>query len=93
MVACNVLIPQLFWLRRVRTCLPLVFVISILVNVGMWFERFIIIVDIAGARFLAVELGRLCSHVHRACDLGWKLRLVLHVLLAVLSLSTCRGNC
>ena len=44
MVACNVVVPQLFWLRRIRSCLPLVFVISILVNVGMWFERFIIIV-------------------------------------------------
>src|SRR5271169_4973291 len=33
MVACNVLVPQLFWLRQVRTCLPVVFVISIAVNV------------------------------------------------------------
>jgi len=44
MVACNMLVPQLFWFRQVRTCLPVVFVVSILVNVGMWFERFIIIV-------------------------------------------------
>jgi Ni/Fe-hydrogenase subunit HybB-like protein len=44
MVACNVLIPQLFWLRQVRTSFLVVFVISVLVNVGMWFERFIIIV-------------------------------------------------
>ncbi len=52
MVACNVLIPQLFWLRRVRTTLILVFVISILVNVGMWFERFIIIVTALERDFL-----------------------------------------
>ena len=52
MVACNVLIPQLFWFRWVRTCLPLVFVISILVNVGMWFERFIIIVTALERDFL-----------------------------------------
>jgi molybdopterin-containing oxidoreductase family membrane subunit len=44
MVAFNVLVPQLFWFSRVRTNLLAVFVISILVNVGMWFERFIIIV-------------------------------------------------
>lgn len=52
MVACNALIPQLFWLRWVRTCLPMVFVISILVNVGMWFERFIIIVTALERDFL-----------------------------------------
>jgi molybdopterin-containing oxidoreductase family membrane subunit len=44
MVVCNVLVPQLFWFRRIRVTLPLVFVISILINIGMWFERFIIIV-------------------------------------------------
>jgi molybdopterin-containing oxidoreductase family membrane subunit len=44
MVACNVLIPQLFWFSRVRVNFLAVFGISILVNVGMWFERFIIIV-------------------------------------------------
>ena len=44
MVACNVVIPQLYWFRRVRRNLVAVFVISIFVNIGMWFERFIIIV-------------------------------------------------
>ncbi|MFB3916174.1 MAG: NrfD/PsrC family molybdoenzyme membrane anchor subunit [Terriglobales bacterium] len=44
MVSCNVLVPQLLWFKRVRRAVPVVFVISILVNVGMWFERFIIIV-------------------------------------------------
>src|SRR5688572_16409933 len=44
MVACNVLIPQLFWLKSVRRNLIIVFIISIFINVGMCFERFIIIV-------------------------------------------------
>jgi molybdopterin-containing oxidoreductase family membrane subunit len=44
MVACNVVIPQLFWWKRVRTSFAAVFVISVLINVGMWFERFVIIV-------------------------------------------------
>ena len=44
MVACNVLAPQLLWSRRVRGSVPTLFVLSILVNVGMWFERFVIIV-------------------------------------------------
>jgi molybdopterin-containing oxidoreductase family membrane subunit len=43
MVACNVLLPQLLWLRRFRTNLAAVWVLSILINVGMWFERFVII--------------------------------------------------
>ena len=52
MVSCNVLIPQLLWFRRVRTSLPLVFGIVILVNVGMWFERFVIIVTSLHRDFL-----------------------------------------
>lgn len=52
MVACNVVIPQLFWFRRVRTSLFVVFAISVLVNLGMWFERFIIIVTALERDFL-----------------------------------------
>src|SRR5690348_13456016 len=44
MVSCNVLVPQLFWFRRIRHNLFVVFIMSILVNIGMWFERFVIIV-------------------------------------------------
>lgn len=44
MIGCNVVAPQLFWFRWVRRTLPVVFIIVILVNVGMWFERFVIIV-------------------------------------------------
>ncbi|MDT8325603.1 MAG: NrfD/PsrC family molybdoenzyme membrane anchor subunit, partial [Bacteroidota bacterium] len=43
MVSCNVLVPQLFWFRRLRRSMGTVFVLSILINVGMWFERFVII--------------------------------------------------
>jgi molybdopterin-containing oxidoreductase family membrane subunit len=42
---CNVLAPQVFWSRRMRTNLVVVFVVSILINVGMWTERFLIIVQ------------------------------------------------
>jgi molybdopterin-containing oxidoreductase family membrane subunit len=44
MVSCNVLAPQLFWFKRFRTSIPVMFVVSIIVNIGMWFERFVIIV-------------------------------------------------
>jgi molybdopterin-containing oxidoreductase family membrane subunit len=44
MVSCNALAPQVLWLRRVRTNVAALFVLSILVNIGMWLERFVIIV-------------------------------------------------
>jgi molybdopterin-containing oxidoreductase family membrane subunit len=44
MMTCNVVSPQLFWFKKVRTNLVITFVLSIVVNVGMWFERFVIIV-------------------------------------------------
>jgi len=43
MVSCNLIFPQLFWIRKFRTNPWLVVGICILVNVGMWFERFVII--------------------------------------------------
>jgi molybdopterin-containing oxidoreductase family membrane subunit len=52
MVVCNLLIPQLFWFSQVRRQFLLVFVISILINVGMWMERFIIIVTSLERDFL-----------------------------------------
>ncbi len=52
MVSCNVLIPQLLWLRAVRRNIILVFLISIVVNIGMWFERFVIIVTSLHRDFL-----------------------------------------
>lgn len=44
MMTCNVITPQLFWFKKIRTNLVAVFIISIFVNIGMWFERFVIIV-------------------------------------------------
>ena len=44
MVSCNVLSPQVFWFKKMRTSVPVIFVMSLVVNVGMWFERFVIIV-------------------------------------------------
>jgi molybdopterin-containing oxidoreductase family membrane subunit len=44
MVSCNVITPQLFWFKKIRTNPWIVFALSIVVNIGMWFERFVIIV-------------------------------------------------
>jgi len=52
MVSCNVIIPQLFWFKQVRRSVPVLFVLSLFVNVGMWFERFVIIVTSLHRDFL-----------------------------------------
>jgi Ni/Fe-hydrogenase subunit HybB-like protein len=44
MMTCNVISPQLFWLKKVRTSVAASWLLSIVVNIGMWFERFVIIV-------------------------------------------------
>jgi len=45
MMTCNVISPQLFWFKSIRTNLTATFILSIIVNIGMWFERFVIIVS------------------------------------------------
>lgn len=44
MMSCNLFFPQFFWSKKLRTSIPFMFVVSIFVNVGMWFERFVITV-------------------------------------------------
>jgi molybdopterin-containing oxidoreductase family membrane subunit len=44
MVTCNVVSPHIFWFKKARTSPAIIFVMSLVINVGMWFERFVIIV-------------------------------------------------
>jgi molybdopterin-containing oxidoreductase family membrane subunit len=44
LILANILIPQALWLRRVRASVPALFAISLSVNIGMWLERFVIVV-------------------------------------------------
>ena len=44
LIVCNLVVPQVFWISAARRNVPLLFVISLVVNVGMWLERFVIIV-------------------------------------------------
>src|SRR5205823_10156244 len=55
---CNVVVPQTLWFRRVRTSVPTLFAISLLINVGMWLERFIIVVTSLHRDFLPSAWGR-----------------------------------
>jgi Ni/Fe-hydrogenase subunit HybB-like protein len=52
MVACNVVTPQLMWFKKLRTTPLIVFCLSLIINVGMWFERFVIIVTSLHRDFL-----------------------------------------
>lgn len=52
MIGCNVISPQLFWFKKCRTTIWIMFVLSIFVNIGMWFERFVITVTSLHRDFL-----------------------------------------
>lgn len=52
MIFCNVAVPQLFWLRKLRRSIPVMFVASIFINIGMWFERFVIVITSLSNDFL-----------------------------------------
>jgi molybdopterin-containing oxidoreductase family membrane subunit len=57
MFVCNVCVPQIFWSKRMRTSIPVMAVASILINIGMWFERFVIIVTSLHRDFLPSSWG------------------------------------
>jgi Ni/Fe-hydrogenase subunit HybB-like protein len=57
MVSCNVIFPQLYWFKGIRTSLWAMMIINILVNVGMWFERFVIIATSLHRDFLPSSWG------------------------------------
>ncbi|WP_186757496.1 NrfD/PsrC family molybdoenzyme membrane anchor subunit [Echinicola salinicaeni] len=52
MMTCNVISPQLFWFKKIRTSIVFTFLLSLVVNIGMWFERFVIIVTSLHRDFL-----------------------------------------
>ncbi len=47
MIFCNVVVPQIFWFKKFRDSIPVLFVATIFINIGMWFERFVIIVTLS----------------------------------------------
>ncbi|MBL9002206.1 MAG: polysulfide reductase NrfD [Phycisphaerae bacterium] len=55
MISCNVLSPQVFWFKAMRTSPIVIFIVSFLVTIGMWFERFVIIVTSLHRTFLPGE--------------------------------------
>ncbi len=67
MMTCNVISPQLFWFKKIRRSLIATFILSIVVNIGMWFERYVIIVTSLHRDYLPSSWG---EFVPTAVDIG-----------------------
>ena len=57
LIACNVLAPQAVWFKSMRASIPALFIVSVIVSFGMWFERFIIVVTSLHRDFLPSSWG------------------------------------
>jgi molybdopterin-containing oxidoreductase family membrane subunit len=57
MMSCNLLAPQFFWSKKIRRSIPAMFAISIVVNIGMWFERFVITITSLHRDYLPSSWG------------------------------------
>lgn len=57
LIVCNILTPQLLWMKKVRTSPIILFVISIIVNIGMWLERYVIVITSLTRDFLPSSWG------------------------------------
>jgi molybdopterin-containing oxidoreductase family membrane subunit len=57
LIVCNIITPQLLWSERIKGSVPTLFVISLIVNVGMWLERFVIVVTSLHRDFLPSSWG------------------------------------
>ena len=57
LILCNGIIPQLLWFKKVRMNIPVLFTIAIIVNIGMWLERYVIIVTSLARDFLPSSWG------------------------------------
>ena len=58
LILCNILTPQLLWFQKMRTNVPMLFVMSIIINIGMWLERFVIVVISLTRDFMPSAWGR-----------------------------------
>ncbi|MFP6624625.1 MAG: NrfD/PsrC family molybdoenzyme membrane anchor subunit [Myxococcota bacterium] len=57
MISCNVIFPQLLWIKKFRTNVPFIFVLAVLINIGMWFERYVIIITSLSRDFIPGAWG------------------------------------
>jgi molybdopterin-containing oxidoreductase family membrane subunit len=57
LIFCNILTPQLLWFRKVRSTPWILFLVAMVVNVGMWLERFVIVVTSLHRDYLPSSWG------------------------------------
>ena len=76
LIGCNILIPQLLWIRKVRLNVPLLFLLSLVINVGMWLERFVIVITSLHRDWLPSSWGEYHPTFDRLGDLHWYHRLL-----------------
>ena len=57
LILCNGVIPQLLWIKKVRTSPAILFLLSIVINIGMWLERFVIVITSLHRDFLPSSWG------------------------------------
>jgi Ni/Fe-hydrogenase subunit HybB-like protein len=57
MIFCNCIAPQILWFKYCRTSIPILFVLSVLINIGMWFERYVIIITSLSRDFVPASWG------------------------------------
>ena len=71
LITCNVVMPQLLWFKSVRSNPPWLFLVSLVVLIGMWLERFVIVVTSLHRDYLPSSWGMYSptvwdwTHVHR----------------------------
>jgi len=57
MIVCNAVLPQLLWIGKLRRSVPFLFVLAVLINVGMWFERYVIIITSTSRGYVPAAWG------------------------------------
>ena len=62
MIVCNGVVPQIFWFKWARTHIPTIFVVATLINIGMWFERYVIIITGLSREFNTAVWGTYTPH-------------------------------
>lgn len=57
MIVFNVVFPQLLWIKKLRTNVPFLFVLCVFINIGMWFERYVIIITSLSREYIPAAWG------------------------------------
>ena len=86
LMLCNVVIPQLLWSRRVRTNMLTLFLVALSINVGMWLERFVIVISSLNRDYVP-SIWRMFSHHVGLDDIVWEHGVVSYAAVSFCSLS------